>query len=119
MSTRRESSRCLVVRRHWPLAARAQQAERLRRVMMACAIGATFFPDLFACSAMAQSEINNVTCALEHEGSEFKGTCEVPCSVNALAIDIDGPNPTKACASPPRRVQATLRETRANWLGTM
>ena len=103
----------------WPLATRAQQAKRLRRVIMAFAVWAALVPDLFASSAIAQSEINNVNCALEREGSEFKGTCEVPCSVNALAIDIDGPNPVNACASPPRRVQATLRETRANWLGTM
>ena len=68
---------------------------------------------------MAQSETNILTCVLIHEESEFRGTCEVPCSVNALAIDIDGPNPTKACASPPRIVHAMLRETSGNWLGTM
>ena len=62
----------------WPMAARAQQAERLRRVMMAFAIGATFIPDLFACSAMAQSEINNVTCALEHEGANLRAPVRSP-----------------------------------------
>lgn len=97
----------------------AQRAERLRQAVATFAIGASFIPALFACSAMAQSETNILTCVLEHEGSEFRGIREVPCSVNALAIDIDGPNPTKACASPPRRVQATLREIGANWLGTM
>ena len=57
---------------------------------------------------------------LESSGNEFIGTCQVPCSVNALAIDIDGPNPKKACDSPPRSVQATLHETDdGNWLGTM
>jgi hypothetical protein len=100
-----------------PVAAGTQQ--RLRRVAVAFAIGATFIPSLFACSAMAQSETNILTCVLIHEESEFRGTCEVPCSVNALAIDIDGPNPTKACASPPRIVHAMLRETSGNWLGTM
>src|ERR1041385_5848178 len=103
----------------WPMVAGAQRAERLRRAVAAFAIVASFIPALLGCSAMAQSETNILTCVLEHERSEFRGTCEVPCSVNALAIDIDGPNPTKACASPPRRVQATLRETGANWLGTM
>jgi hypothetical protein len=57
---------------------------------------------------------------LERVGGEFKGICEVPCSVNAIAIDIDGPNPKKACDLPPRTVQATLHETRGGgWLGTM
>jgi hypothetical protein len=99
----------------FPRSARARQAERARGLVAALAIGTSFV----TCSAFAQSEINILTCALEHEESEFKGTCEVPCSVNALAIDIDGPNPTKACTSSPRRVQATLRETGASWLGTM
>jgi hypothetical protein len=103
----------------WPVVAGAQRAERLRRAVTAFVIGTSFMPALFACSALAQSVTNILTCVLEHEGSEFRGTCEVPCSVNALAIDIDGPNPTKACVSSPRRVQATLRETGTNWLGTM
>jgi hypothetical protein len=85
----------------------------------AFAIGAAFFPILFEGSATAQSDANILTCALVNEAGEFRGTCEVPCSVNALAIDIDGPNPTKACTSAPRRVNATLRETGGIWLGTM
>jgi hypothetical protein len=102
-----------------PVVAGVQPAEQLWRAAAALAIGASFIPAFLACPAVAQSATNILTCVLEHEGSEFRGTCEVPCSVNALAIDIDGPNLTKACASPPRRVQATLRETGANWLGTM
>jgi hypothetical protein len=41
--------------------------------------------------------------------------------VNALAINIDGPNPKASCDTPPRRVAVTLRQTQAseNWLGTM
>jgi hypothetical protein len=61
-----------------------------------------------------------VTCQFERAGDEFRGICNVPCSVNALAIDIDGPNQKKACDLPPRTVQAALRETGSNnWLGTM
>ena len=81
-------------------------------------IGTLFIPCPLA-SALAQSEANILTCVLVHEGAEFRGACEVPCSVNALAIDIDGPNPAKACAAPLRRAQATLRETSGHWLGTM
>jgi hypothetical protein len=63
---------------------------------------------------------NTMTCVLRAADAEFSGTCVVPCSVNALAIDIDGPNAKKACDSPPRTVQATLRQTDgSNWLGTM
>jgi len=41
--------------------------------------------------------------------------------VNALAIDVDGPNPKVTCNNPPRRVTATLHQTgmSVNWLGTM
>jgi hypothetical protein len=82
-------------------------------------IGATFISTLFARSVGAQPEPTTLTCVLERAGGEFRGSCGVPCSVNALAIDIDGPNPKKACESPPRSVQATLRETGGTWLGTM
>lgn len=68
----------------------------------------------------AGAEANTLICVLQRAGKEFTGTCEVPCSVNALAIDIDGPNPQKACDAPPRSVLATLRETDSgNWLGTV
>lgn len=82
-------------------------------------MGSTFITALFAFLASGQSEPNTLTCVLERAASEFKGSCEVPCSVNALAIDIDGPNPKKACESPVRSVQATLRDTGGTWLGTM
>jgi hypothetical protein len=74
----------------------------------------------FATSTAARAETNTVTCALKNTGEEFGGNCSIPCSVNALAIDIDGPNPKKSCDSAPRTVQATLRQVgNSNWLGTM
>ena len=77
-------------------------------------------PTLFATHTVGGAEANRLTCVLERAGNEFIGTCQVPFSVNALAIDIDGPNPKKACNSPPRIVRATLREIDGgNWLGTM
>ena len=80
----------------------------------------TCVPTLIATPATARVDANTVTCVLERSGSEFVGTCEVPCSVNALAIDVDGPNPKKACDAPPRSVEARLHETNGgNWLGTM
>jgi hypothetical protein len=83
-------------------------------------IGMAVMPTLFAPLAARGAEPNTLTCVLERSGNEFRGACKVPCSVNALAIDIDGPNPKKACNLPPRSVQATLHEADGgNWLGTM
>src|ERR1022692_1391234 len=67
------------------------------------AIAVACAPIFFAFPAKTLAETNIVTCVLERAESDFTGTCEVPCSVNALAIDINGPNPKKACDSPPRR----------------
>jgi hypothetical protein len=71
--------------------------------------------------AAAAPSVNTVTCSLQQSGDEFKGTCDIPCMVNALAIDIDGPNPKISCNTPPRQVTAMLRKTGKgdNWLGTM
>jgi hypothetical protein len=82
-------------------------------IAIACA------PAVLALPAKSSAEPNIMTCVLEHAESDFKGTCRVPCSVNALAIDIDGPNPKKACEAPPRPVSAMLREANGHWLGTM
>lgn len=76
---------------------------------------------VLACSTAARSELNTVTCSLQRAATEFQGSCDVPCLVNALAVDIDGPNPKVTCNTPPRRVSAALRQTEIgeNWLGTM
>jgi len=82
-------------------------------------IGITFVPALGATAAAARAEANTLTCVLERSGSECSGTCEVPCSVDALGIDVDGPNPKKAGDSLPKTVHAALHETSGgNWLGT-
>jgi hypothetical protein len=87
------------------------------RVLMAAA--ALLFP--IVAPAVAQTEPNTVICALQQADGEWKGTCDIPCMVNALAIDIDGPNPKVTCDAPPRKVNATLRKTEkvGNWTGTM
>jgi hypothetical protein len=96
---------------------RSQETIMLTRAVV---IGVALASAVLVTSAAAQTAPNIVRCALQRAGADFKGTCEVPCSVNALAIDIDGPNPKKACDAPPRNVQATLREAGGgNWLGTM
>ncbi len=61
-----------------------------------------------------------VTCAFKSNGTQYEGSCQIPCMVNALAIDIDGPNPKVSCNTPPRTVAATLAKASGdNWLGTM
>jgi hypothetical protein len=72
-------------------------------------------------SSAANSQINVVRCELKQAEAEYKGTCAIPCMVNSLFIDIDGPTPGRTCDAPPRTVNASIKKTeRANhWLGTM
>ena len=35
----------------------------------------------------AASDPNTVRCSLKREAAEFKGTCDIACAVNTLAID--------------------------------
>jgi hypothetical protein len=72
-------------------------------------------------ASSATAEPNMITCTLKREGSEFKGTCDIPCAVNALAINIDGPRPNFFCSAPARQVKTTLRQQERfdDWLGTM
>jgi hypothetical protein len=85
------------------------------RTLPALAIGC-----LALASGPAKTEPNTITCALTRSGDEFKGTCLIPCSVNNLAIDIDGINPKRACDRPARTVEASLQQVQdQNWLGKM
>lgn len=67
------------------------------------------------------AEANTVTCSLTKAGDAYAGSCQIPCAVNALAINIDGPRPGFTCDAPDRRVQATLKQQGKfdDWLGTM
>jgi hypothetical protein len=71
--------------------------------------------------ASASAEPNVMTCSLSRAGDAFQGSCEVPCLVNNLSIDIDGPKPGAACEAPSRHDPVTLRSNGENgqWLGTM
>jgi hypothetical protein len=101
-----------------PLKTHAQIVECA--AVRAFVVGIMFAPTLFSVAVAGSPEANTLICTLRRLEGKFKGTCEVPCSVNALAIDIDGPNPKKACDAAARTVEATLNETSGgNWLGTM
>ncbi len=69
----------------------------------------------------AWAQPNQVGCMLAPSAAGFSGQCTVPCLVNALSIDIDGPRPGARCDAPDRAVAATLRPTDrpGHWLGTM
>jgi hypothetical protein len=62
----------------------------------------------------------HMTCQLERKDDAYAGTCLVPCLVNELRIDINGPRPG-ACPNPDRRVKAKLKmaDRGDHWLGTM
>jgi hypothetical protein len=64
---------------------------------------------------------NTISCQMTREGEEFRGTCAIPCAVNALQINIDGPRPGFMCSAPDRVVNVTLRPQARfdDWLGTM
>jgi hypothetical protein len=60
-------------------------------------------------------------CQLKPAAQAFAGTCQVPCSVNALAINFEGEDAKRACAAPVRTVDITLARTAVpgRWLGTL
>jgi hypothetical protein len=76
---------------------------------------------VFSALSPAAAEPNTIACDLKRDGAAFSGTCAIPCAVNALAINIDGPRPGFACGAPNREVNVTLRpqERFDDWLGTM
>lgn len=79
---------------------------------------------LAALAGPAAAASNVVQCTLHHAGPtepSFAGTCAVPCLVNDLLIDIDGPKPGATCTAPPREVPITLAPTGqpGHWLGRM
>lgn len=72
-------------------------------------------------TSSAQNTSGGLTCALQRTGAEMKGTCAIPCEVNALAVNFDGIKPKFSCSDAPRKVNASLRKAEKGdgWLGTM
>ncbi|MGV3726441.1 DUF6197 family protein [Hydrogenophaga sp.] len=64
---------------------------------------------------------NAISCSLPAAKGSFKGSCEVSCSVNALAINFDGVESKRACTGPDRTVEAEVARTTVpgRWLGAM
>jgi hypothetical protein len=63
----------------------------------------------------------SVQCLLKPAASGYAGSCQVPCSVNALAINFDGVDAKRACSEAARSVDVSLARTAVagRWLGTM
>jgi hypothetical protein len=76
---------------------------------------------MVAAIGTAQAEPNTIVCSLRKDAAEFKGTCEIPCAVNALAINLDGPRAGFSCTQPNRLVSVSLRQQEQfdDWLGAM
>jgi hypothetical protein len=82
---------------------------------------------LAACASSAPSPKAAATwplaidCVLDAATNGYAGSCSVPCSVNALAVNFDGVDAARTCDGPPRAVKATLSRTATpgRWLGTM
>lgn len=72
-------------------------------------------------TAQAQLPENYIACSMKTDGAGYKGTCEVTCSVNALAINFNGVEPARKCSSPNRTVTTELARTNVagRWLGKM
>ncbi len=90
-------------------------------------LAAVLLPLLASCTmpnapmAQAPRPENYIACNMKAEGKGYKGSCEVSCSVNALAINFDGVEPARRCSSPNRTVMTELAPTAVSgrWLGTM
>ena len=76
---------------------------------------------LASSQASGQSSADIVLCTLKNTGTEYSGTCSVPCQVNALKANFD--KLLEACRdnSPPRVVVANLKKMDevGNYLGKM
>jgi hypothetical protein len=79
------------------------------------------FVGLGSQSVSSQANKDIVSCAMINTGSEYVGTCSIPCPVNALKANFD--KLLQACndQSPPRIVKASLKSVgvSGNFLGKM
>jgi hypothetical protein len=85
------------------------------------AASATMLVSIGTAQAQTAAAPNTISCELKRGADAFAGTCSIPCAVNSLAINIDGPRPNFSCSAPDRTVNVTLKsqERFDDWLGTM
>jgi hypothetical protein len=90
-------------------------------ILSGCASDKPSNPQSTNSAVPASAPVLSLACTLTPAAAGFAGTCQVPCSVNALAINFDGIEPKRACSAPARTVSVTLAKTEVanRWLGTM
>lgn len=71
--------------------------------------------------AASAAKPNAISCEFKTADNQWVGSCAIPCMVNSLFIDIDGPRKDRSCSAPVRTVPAALKKTDRNghYLGTM
>jgi len=82
----------------------------------------SFFFIIFSpTQAISQTNTQNVICTLKMTGTEYMGTCSVPCQVNALRANFDKLLEKCSVNAPPRIVVASLKKIdgNGNYLGKM
>ena len=83
---------------------------------------AVFIASMFAPTASRTEPQHTINCTLHRSGTEFKGTCHIPCQVNAfLSVTVFGTEAKADCKAPPRQRTVVLHKTELGdgWLGTM
>ena len=95
------------------------QPNTLRKLIIPFLLSSFFL--LSSNLALSQSKQDEVVCKLKNTGSEFAGTCSVPCAVNALKANFDKLLQACSDSSPPRLVTASLKkvDSKGNYLGKM
>jgi hypothetical protein len=74
-----------------------------------------------AAPVAATANALSIACQLKASSAGYAGSCEVPCTVNALAVNFDGVDAKRACNEPARTVSISMATTgqRDRWLGSM
>jgi hypothetical protein len=95
--------------------------EQLRIARVVASLSLVVAVAMIAPQPASATSANTIACQMKREGEEFRGTCAIPCAVNALQINIDGPRPGFMCSAADRIVNVTLRPQARfdDWLGTM
>jgi hypothetical protein len=103
----------------------SEKESTMRQVLLFCS-AITVSLCLNACESSVRDpskveQTSKFECVLKSTAEGYGGTCQVPCSVNALAVNFDGVDVNRACSGAPRTVDATLARTdqAQRWLGTM
>lgn len=82
---------------------------------------AMFLAAMLVLYSNAPTSADTLSCTLTRTAETYSGSCSIPCRVNALAVNIDGPRKGFSCNDSDRQVQASLARSGKgdDWLGKM